>query len=360
VKGTSGFLTEEEAEAAAHAKQAELAALGRPTISSNANAVTMTDVCEWWIKSAPSGIGARTLRGYAERWRAMTNRDPVIGLSPVISISKSRIVGWLADSRAAGHSDSTMRQDLILLRHIARYAVLLDLISEDFTTGIKAPSSVQGKPSKRTRLTPDQVHAVASHIGGTLGDAIILDLYTGLRLSELLGLKASKLTRDNGHYVLAITEQWDERAKTDDGNGLYRLPKRDKTRDVPVTPELHKVLDKHLMTYDAAQTEHGIMFATGSGTHFLQSNFRKVWNGALRDLGLPHCSPHSIRATCVDLWIDRDMSFENVATMVGHSSPDITRGTYYRDLNIEDTMSAILSAIPVVDDAAPLAEVVSL
>jgi integrase len=350
---TAGTVSDSEAEALAKgwALQAELAGSGKPIISTDPDTVTMDETCGMWIRSAPSGIGSRTLRGYAERWRAMKNRDQVIGMTPVASVTKVRVVGWLSASRDLGHSDSTMKQDLILLRHIARYAVLLDLIAEDFTKDIKAPSSLQGKPSKRTRLTPDQVRAVASHIGGILGDAIMLDLYTGLRLSELLGLKASKLTR-GGDYVLAITEQWDERAKT------YRLPKRDKTRYVPILlTEIQKLLNKHLLQYPASHTKHGIMFATSNGTHFLQSNFRKVWNRALHDLGLPHCSPHSIRATMVDYWIDAGMTFEQLAPIVGHKNSDITRNTYYRDPTVDDSISAMKSVITRTDTGTQFASV---
>ena len=86
------------------------------------------------------------------------------------------------------------------------------------------------------------------------------------------------------------------------------------------------------------------IFATRAGTPILQSNFRKVWNRTLRDLGLPHCSPHSLRRSFVDIMFDRDVPPHIVQSMAGHKSIEMTYNVYKGDATEKEKAQAAKAA----------------
>jgi integrase len=230
-----------------------------------------------------------------------------------------------------------MKQDLILLRHILRYAKTLNLIDTDPTDGIKAPTSTQGKPDKRPRLTEAEIWQVADTFDPRFRMAVLLGGYTGLRLGELLGLRVEHIDRTTTPYLLDVAWQWDEHSNE------FRRPKGNKTRQVPVTPDLWHDLDKHLLQYPASQTTYGTVFATRNGTPILQANFRKIWNQTLTDLSLPHCVPHSLRASFVDIMIDRGIPTHQVQAMAGHQSITITMDVYKGTATTDQLAASIMA-----------------
>ncbi len=148
-KGTCGFSTRAEAEAAGYAAQtaARSATLGfDPSLDQS---VTLGEVATRWFESGPPRIGVQTMRGYRERWRSWCRRNPAMPLVPAVSVTRAKVVDWLQDLRRDGLAASTMRQDLILLRHILGHATDIGLTTVNAADGVSAPASLQGKPAKR-------------------------------------------------------------------------------------------------------------------------------------------------------------------------------------------------------------------
>ena len=238
----SGFDTRDEALGDAWKRQLELEHGSGLTATVDGNP-TLDGLAQLWLASGPAGIGPKTLDGYRERWAAWNNRPhATIGLVPVAEVQTIDVVGWLSELRDLNLSQNTMRLDLILLRHIFRYAVTLGLRDTDPTEGLKAPTSKKAKPGKRPRLTEEQVWQVAERIGGQYRLAVLLGAYTGLRLGELLGLQAKRIARTTQPYLIDVSFQWDER------RCQYRRPKRDKVRTAPVPPWPNHAIDKHLFS----------------------------------------------------------------------------------------------------------------
>lgn len=337
-KGTSGFDTKADAMVAGHRAQ-ERAATATPTMAfADAASMTMNQLAHQWFESGQANFKSpRTERGYKDRWRAWTTRSPQIGLIPVSAVQPMHITQWLTELRVRGYSYSTMRQDLVVLRRILGFAVVNGLIDKNPAADANTPGSLKPTPGKQPRLSEAEVFRVADTIRSDLRTSVLVGMYTGLRLGELLGLRSGDIRRNRDPYVIHVGSQWDETVKE------FRLPKRGKTRSVPLLPEMNRALDKHLLEYAPSDNHHGFVFASRSGTPILQSNFRRAWNRTIDHLGLPACRPHSLRATFVDLMIDRGVRADHVQAMAGHGTLGITMDVYHGDAAIDEIAAAILA-----------------
>ena len=74
-----------------------------------------------------------------------------------------------------------------------------------------------------------------------------------------------------------------------------------------------------------------------------QSNFRKSWNRVLTTLELPHCTPHSLRASFVDIWVDKGMPFDKVRDMAGHENISVTMNTYKGTADIHKLSRSVMA-----------------
>jgi len=63
----------------------------------------------------------------------------------------------------------------------------------------------------------------------------------------------------------------------------------------------------------------------------------------LTDLGLPHCTPHSLRATFVEIMIDRGIPTHQVQAMAGHTSITITMDVYKGTATTDQLADSIMA-----------------
>jgi len=126
-------------------------------------------------------VSPKTWSGYNQAWKLRI--QPTFGSTPVDEIKRDAIASWLAELTVGPWAKaSTLR----LLRSILAVAVEDGRIVTNPAVALSAPPI---PPRERHRyLTVGEVRALASACGNQ-GDVVLIVAYTGLRWSELVGLR---------------------------------------------------------------------------------------------------------------------------------------------------------------------------
>ncbi len=179
-------------------------------------------------------------------------------------------------------------------------------------------------------MTADQLRELLSKLRTSeycqkhdLVDPITLFIATGLRRSELLGLRWSDF--DENAATLAVTGKLIRAS----GKGLFRIDETKTVagrRTVPL-PSFAVVM----LTERRSKPflgEQSMIFPSTTGTLRDPDNFNARWRKARESLGVPDVTSHSFRKTLATLIDDEGLSARIGADHLGHSRVSETQDTY--------------------------------
>jgi site-specific recombinase XerD len=136
---------------------------------------------------------------------------------------------------------------------------------------------------------------------------------TGMRVGELCTLEADAM-------VLIGDTHW------------LRIPlgKLHNDRYIPLHPHLVELIENWVANQE--HNEHGLLLVTEHGRPINRHVVTRMLNRITKQAGLPHVHPHQLRHTLATQAINRGMSIEAIAALLGHRSLDMTM-TYARIAN---------------------------
>ena len=215
---------------------------------------------------------------------------------------------------------ATINRRLVTLRIFCRWAVQEDLIPSDPTSGIKSVQQVQKAPRWIDRKEQYALRRAAEKDGDARNLAVILLLLnTGLRVSEVAGLKLDDLT---------LSER--------KGEVLVR-GKGTKVRTVPLNADVRRALRDYLSKRPKAQHDELFVNQKGEPLGRLGIEYQVATLGRLA--GLERVTPHMLRHTFAKNLVDQSVSLDQVATLMGHRS--LTTTARYTQPSQQDLARAV-------------------
>lgn len=153
--------------------------------------------------------------------------------------------------------------------------------------------------------------------------AVALSVLTGLRQSEMLGLRWQDI--DSAGGLLRVRYQLNRQ-------GQLVAPKTDASkRDVPIPPSLAHMLE----TRRSLANEHGygrpsdLVFASKTGGPISRKNLiRRGLQAGLDRANLPNLTWHDLRHIAASALIAEGASIPYLARILGHASPTVTLAVY--------------------------------
>lgn len=246
-------------------------------------------------------------------------------------------------SMRSAHGATKARQSKSILSGALQLAVMASVLSANPVRDVQ-PLRSNRQPKGAVALTAEQLPELLAKLQASnfckkhdLIDPITLLIATGLRRSELLGLrwvdfdeKASMLTvtgkviRVSGEGLLRVDE-----TKSTAGRRTIPLPKF----------AADMLLKRRHVPYLGEQV---VIFPSTAGTLRDQNNFGKEWRMAREELGVAEVTTHSFRKTVATLIDDEGLSARIGADHLGHSHASMTQDRYMTRGRIHTQVAALL------------------
>lgn len=221
----------------------------------------------------------------------------------------------------------TLKKIKILFNQLFHYAIPRNLTDKDYSKYVDIKKYKDKNPNKRDRnkYSNDEIALFWKHTETDIGKIVIMLIYSGLRIAELLNLKKSDCHLDK-KYVNII------QSKT--ANGIRPVPIADKVLefwlyffDKEESPEYLISMDSR--TFEGTAQEPG--YRSFRETYFLPY---------VEALGMKGRQIHETRHTCISLLESKEVSQPKINRIVGHTGKT-TAENVYMHLDIEDLLEAI-------------------
>lgn len=262
----------------------------------------------------------RTYKKYLKQ--VQNHISPMLGEYKLDELSAQLLQKFTVSLTDNGLAANTVNGVISVLKLSVKCAAMLGITNVQCTDAIACP-----KAKERTiqSFSRDEQRKIEEYITNSKKDklfGILLCLYTGLRIGELLALTWQDVDLNKG--VISVTKTCSDSWQ----NGRYvkviDTPKTDNSfRYIPISAELLcrlKQLRKkaHGNYVVDGKTDYGV------GIRSYQRTFEKMLNA----IGLQHKGFHSLRHTFATRALEVGVDVKTLSELLGHSNPTITLKRY--------------------------------
>lgn len=265
-------------------------------VSPKAN-ITLGKLYDEWSESKYEYISRQTVDNYKAGWNYLSKYKKV-------AFKELRTAHWqgiIDGCHRSGKSKSTMQKIKIVAGQLYDYAIQNDIINKNYAKFIKLPKTVKQEKEIFSDVEIKKIESSKLEWAGT----ILILIYTGMRISEMLGLTIFNIDIDKQIITGGI--------KTDAG----------KNRVIPIHPKILPIIKK--------------WYALG-GERLICNNKKKAVSArkyredyylpTLRELGIRELNPHACRHTCASLMSKAGANTKAIQQILGHADYSTTANIY--------------------------------
>ena len=231
-------------------------------------------------------------------------------------------------------SGKTILEHHRLLRAMLHKAVYWQLIVANPAERVQPPKA---KKPKRRYYDDEQTKVLLENLETLSEDqikykvAIILTIFTGVRLGELMGLEWTDIDFKNGIVNINRASQY-----LADKGVFTKVPKTESSiREVAIPDFVISLLDEYKLWYEDQKSLYGELW-TNSNRLFVQndgkpmhpSTISKWFVKYIEQIGLPVINFHGLRHTNATLLISQNIDVAVVAARLGHAQITTTFNFY--------------------------------
>lgn len=272
--------------------------------------LTFKEVFERWSKERFPKVS----RSKVNQYKTVFNQSAAIH---DMAFSKLRTVHFqsLIDEKShlkastLGHHRSTYQQ-------LYKYALKHEFATKNYAEFIDIQKDAKTEPKRKT-FSREEIDTVFAHYhaGVPNADIVLILLFSGFRIMELLKLKKSNIHLADRYMIGG--------GKTEAGTN----------RVVPINKKILPLIEARM------QGDNDHLFPTPHGCEWLYQNFRPmVWLPLMEQMGMKHTA-HNTRHTFVSMMNEAGVNRLITQRIVGHSNRDIT--DHYTHLEIRQLVEAI-------------------
>lgn len=267
---------------------------------------------QWMIRRV---VEPETMRGD----RSIMNKhiSPFFDSYELLAIRPSVVDSWLAQLVADEVGPGARKRSYNLLRACLQAAVRDELIPANPAAPVTSPPESRGRVKWFTReqvsALLDRLDRRETQVSDEVADMARLMVWCGLRWGEVAGLRVMDIDWLRRRlYVCQVVTQ---------SGRVKAYPKNSAShREVPVPPWL---VDR-LSRWGKGRETDALLFPNTRGNPLNAANWRRTYNEALTEAGLPRWPPHTLRHTSASWLVQSGVSLYEVQRFLGHSSPTMT------------------------------------
>ncbi len=218
-----------------------------------------------------------------------------------------------------GKNYPTLRKLKVLLNQMYEYAMKYEICNKDYSQYVDILKFKDKNPNKtdRTPFNADEINALWVQKDNIYAQIVLMLIYSGVRVSELLDLKRENVHIDE-HYFEVVE------SKTESG-----------IRIVPIADKIYPFFKQWY--------ENGCEYLihTSDGKHFSYRNYYdSYWSPVMELIGCSH-KPHDTRHTCISMMTEKEVSPTLIKKIVGHSGAMSLTEKVYTHINVQELLKAI-------------------
>jgi integrase len=311
-------------EARAYIEEIGHAARHREWIAPELGRMLLADWVEMYMSTVVH-LRPTTVNLYQREFEHILRR---FGQTQLIQLEPLAIQAWLAELMAGEMAASSVHRKYRLLRRTLQVAVEKGVIAKNACNSVQPP---RVELNEMRFLIPEQAVALAEAIDPWYRTFVYTALETGMRWSELVGLRRSGVNLL--HRSIAVTEQLVFIAG-DKTTGRERrwVRQRPKTRAGVRSITISRFLAERLQEQLAERSQpgqDGLVFTNQRGNAISGSIFNKRhWQAARATVGVPDLRFHDLRHTAVALAIAQGAHPKAIQRRMGHSTINMTLDRY--------------------------------
>lgn len=216
---------------------------------------------------------------------------------------------WQAIADNSGKNAPTLKDYKVLVGQLYNFAIQHDIVTPERNKSKYIDLTGFGNPNahKRQRFTADEIQTLwALRDTDIYFTTILMLIYTGVRVSELLDLQKQNIN---------LGQRWFDVVSSKTSAGVRRVPIADKV---------------HLFFTYWYNLNPGCQYllSTPGGTGFKYSNYYYGNWQPLMDVARMTHTPHDCRHTTISLLTEASVDERIIQQIVGHKGASVTRAVY--------------------------------
>ena len=224
-----------------------------------------------------------------------------------------------------GLSPNFVKTILSVIQNSLKTAHLVGYLPEYSANKIKRPKIVEKQVECFSIQEQKKIEEAASSTKKDKYHGIILCLYTGLRIGELLALTWNDIDFDKS--ILSVSKSCHDGNENGKHIRIIDTPKTENSRrQIPLSKMLIKMLKEMKKTSNCE-----FVIADGQKPVFTRS-YQRTFELLLKKLGLPHKGFHSLRHTFATRALECGMDVKSLSEILGHKNATITLNRYAHSL----------------------------
>lgn len=235
-------------------------------------------------------------------------------------------------------SYSVIRKAYLALNACYKYAIMKGDILKNPCMGVKLPKKAAKDIKTIQTLTKEEVplycqYATEKYGNGKsiyrLGNALVLILFTGLRLGEAMGLMWEDIDFQNNTLTVRRTlEQVKNRDKGENDNSYILIEGTTKTQAGERTIPLNQTAINALQELQKINGGFVYVLSNAKGKPINPRNLNRAHDCILERAGIEHLGIHALRHTFASQLFANKVDIKIISKLLGHSDVSITYNTY--------------------------------
>ena len=258
---------------------------------------------------------------------------PQLGESELSEITPYVLQGYVTELLKSGNlrtgkglSANSVNSIVTVIQNTLKSAYSLGILGEYTADKIKRPRVSEKKIECFSMSEQKKIEQYIFNKKSTRFFGVLLCLYTGLRIGELLALEWSDIDMCKGELRVSKTCHYGKYE-----NGVFEritdIPKtQSSVRTIPIPrqlmPHLREVKKKSLSTH---------IVSNGSNLVSIRS-YQRSFTTLLKKLNIQHRGFHSLRHTFATRALECGMDVKTLSEILGHKNPTVTLSRYAHSL----------------------------
>ena len=273
--------------------------------------MTFKNTYDMWSKNHFENISRQTIKTIKNIYNSYVFKFNDYKIKDIKLIELQSFINTLKDN---GLSTGTLKQVKSVLNMVFNYALKNEYINKNMVEFLDI-----GKHKKvldRKIFTNEEIKILWDNKGQRDIDIILILIYSGLRVNELLTLENTQINIES-RYIRAGS-------KTEAG----------KNRLIPISYKILPLITKYI------KLNNKYLFQSKTGNFLLYNNYRQNFKKIIKKIGLQEHTIHDTRHTFATLLSNADANKTSIKNIIGHANYGITEKIYTHK-DIEELKKAI-------------------